>query len=53
MAQDLEKSPEGAQVVDNTPIGKVLDGKRALAFVMANQADMNQRLNRVEGGRDR
>jgi hypothetical protein len=53
MAQDLEKSPEGAQVVDNTPVGKVLDGKRALAFVMANQADMNQRLNRVEGGRGR
>jgi hypothetical protein len=48
MAQDLEKSPDGKEVVENTPVGKVLDMKRSVAFALANQADLNRRLSKVE-----
>jgi hypothetical protein len=49
MAQDLEKSPEGKQVVKDGPIGKMIDGKRALGFLLATQADIHHRLSRLEG----
>jgi hypothetical protein len=49
MAQDLEKSPEGKSVVKDTSIGKMIDGKRAMGFLLATQADINHRLSRLEG----
>jgi hypothetical protein len=52
MAQELEKTPGGRKVVSSTPVGKVLDMKRSVAFTMANQADMNRRLSRLEGKRN-
>jgi len=51
MAQDLEKSPDGKDVVEDTPVGKVLDMKRSVAFALANQADLNRRLSKVERAR--
>jgi hypothetical protein len=49
MAQDLEDTPDGKSVVKSTPVGKMLDQKRALSFVMANQAGLDKRLARIEG----
>jgi hypothetical protein len=48
MAQELEKTPGGRKVVRETPVGKMLDEKRSIAFTLANQADMNQRLAALE-----
>ena len=48
MAQELEKTPGGRKVVRETPVGKMLDEKRSIAFALANQADMNQRLAALE-----
>jgi Chaperone of endosialidase len=46
MAQDLQKDPR-------TPDGLQIEGKRALAFMMGNQAELNERLNRLEGNHGR
>jgi hypothetical protein len=54
MAQDLEKAPAGKAVVDETPLGKSLDIKRALGFSLAGVAGLDKRLQRLEaasGGR--
>lgn len=48
MAQEIEKTPGGRKVVRETPVGKMLDEKRSIAFALANQADMNQRLAALE-----
>lgn len=48
MAQDLEKAPAGADVVDDTPDGKVLDVHRALGFSLAGVAGLDKRLQRLE-----
>ena len=48
MAQDLQRSPGGKRVVDETPMGLVLDQRRALGFAMANQAGLDKRLRNIE-----
>lgn len=54
MAQDLEKAPAGKAVIEETPLGKGLDIKRALGFSLAGVAGLDKRLQRLEaasGGR--
>lgn len=48
MAQDLERSPGGRKVVQNTKIGKAINSSRALSFALANQAGIDKRLRRLE-----
>ena len=56
MAQDLQKSPEGKEIVMPNPDGMevngrqalAIDGKRAIGFLLANQADLNGRLKGLE-----
>ena len=47
MAQDLEKSQLGKQMVENTPQGKMVNAAKGLGLVMASQARLNQRLNSI------
>lgn len=54
MAQDLEKTPAGKTVVDDTPNGKALDIHRAIGFSLAGVAGLDKRMQRLEaaaGGR--
>jgi hypothetical protein len=51
MAQDLASTPEGSQTVMSTPQGLQIQGKRALGFMLANQADFNDRISALEHGR--
>lgn len=48
MAQALEKSKAGARIVEDTPGGKMLDVKKAVAGALASVARLNQRLRAVE-----
>lgn len=48
MAQDLEKSQLGRQMVKDTPEGKVVDYAKGYAFILAAQADLNKRLKKME-----
>jgi hypothetical protein len=48
MAQDLERSPLGATMVENTPQGKRVNYGQALGTMMAGQAYLNERLNEHE-----
>ena len=45
MAQDLEKTQLGKQMVENTPEGKRVNFGKGLGLVMASQARLNERLN--------
>jgi hypothetical protein len=47
MAQDLEKTQLGKQMVENTPEGKQVNFGKGLGLVMASQARLNERLNKV------
>lgn len=49
MAQDLEKSAVGKQMVKDTPTGKAIDVAQGLGAVLAATAEMNQRLKKLEG----
>lgn len=49
MAQDLEKSSMGKQLVKDTPNGKMVDIEQGLGAVLAAQAELNERLKTVEG----
>lgn len=49
MAQDLEQSPLGAQLVLDTPQGKQIDVAQAQGAALAMIADQEQRLRRLEG----
>jgi hypothetical protein len=49
MAQDLEKTPQGAMIVIDTPAGKKLDGQKALSLALAGLASMNNRVKELEG----
>jgi len=49
MAQDLEKSQAGKQMVVDTPDGKMVDYGRGFGAILAAQADLNERLKQVEG----
>ena len=47
MAQDLEKTQLGKQMVENTPQGKQINAAKGLGLAMASQARLNQRLNSI------
>jgi len=49
MAQDLEKSPVTEQMVMDSPDGKMVDYGQGFAAMMAALANLNQRLNKMEG----
>lgn len=51
MAQELEKSELGKQMVVNTPQGKGVDFERGLGTIVAAQAALNKRLEALEGGK--
>ena len=47
MAQDLEKTQLGKQMVEETPQGKQINAAKGLGLAMASQARLNQRLNSI------
>lgn len=49
MAQDLEKSPLGAEMVKDTPDGKVVDYGKGFGTLLAGLGDVNNRLKALEG----
>lgn len=49
MAQDMEKSELGREVVVDTAGGKMIDMKRGMMAVFAAQANLNKRINEIEG----
>jgi hypothetical protein len=51
MAQDLERSEAGREVVEEKDGRKWLDGRKALSLVLAGAADHEQRLAELEGKR--
>lgn len=48
MAQDLEKSALGKQLVINAKHGKMVDVTQSIGALLAGQGNMNQRLNKLE-----
>lgn len=48
MAQDMEESEIGKQMVTDTPKGKVVDYGQGFSAMMAGLAEMNQRLKTIE-----
>lgn len=50
MAQDLEKSDLGSDLVRSTSRGKMVDYDRALPLLLAASARLNDRLDALEGG---
>lgn len=52
MAQDLQKSPMGASIVEETPNGKMLDARHATGVHFAAEANLHQRLKGLEAERD-
>lgn len=52
MAQDLEKTPEGAALVEETPDGKMVDYGKGFGTLLGSMADMHKRLKKVEGNRN-
>lgn len=51
MAQELEKSPLGKQMVVDTPNGKGVDFERGLGTIIAGLATLNKRIEGLEGGK--
>ncbi len=49
MAQDLEKTPEGKALVENTDQGKIVDYGKGLGTMLAAMADIHKRLKKIEG----
>ena len=49
MAQDLEKTELGKQMVVDTPQGKIVDFGVGFANLLASQAELNKRLAKIEG----
>lgn len=49
MAQDMEQSPMGNEIVMDGPDGKQIDMKKALSASLAALARLNERLNTLEG----
>jgi len=50
MAQELEKAgPVGKSMVDETPNGKMVSYSRGLATMLAAQANLHERLKKLEG----
>lgn len=50
MAQDLEKTPAGSQIVRDGPHGKEIDMPGAVSLGLAANADHERRLSQLEGG---
>ncbi len=48
MAQDLQKSPMGATLVEETPHGKAIDSGKAAGVNLAALADLHQRVKAIE-----
>ena len=48
MAQDLEKSPEGKQAVEDSPEGKKVNYGKLAAMMLASQANIHDRLKKLE-----
>lgn len=48
MAQDLEETPMGEDIVIDTPSGKQIKGKEALSFALSALANINKRINDLE-----
>lgn len=48
MAQDLEKSKAGKEIVFETPEGKMLDTNKALSASLASSARLHERLRKLE-----
>lgn len=49
MAQELESSSLGSQMVIDTPQGKGVDFQRGMGTILAAQASLNKRLDALEG----
>lgn len=49
MAQDLEKSEVGDQIVEDTSVGKMVDTTKSTGPILAALAYLNERLNKMEG----
>lgn len=49
VAQDVEKSEVGRAMVSQTPSGKAIDVPRATGALMAALADVNKRVDKLEG----
>lgn len=50
MAQNLEKTKEGAGAVMDSPEGKIIDTAQLTGMLAATIGDLHQRLTRLEGG---
>lgn len=50
MAQDVEKSPMGKTIVENTADGKKLDVQHGFGTALAALGNLNDRLKQLEGG---
>ena len=48
IAQDMEKSPAGAAVVEETPAGKAIDIPKATGFNLAASTDLHHRVKALE-----
>lgn len=48
MAQELEKSAVGDSMVEDTPDGKMVNYGKGFGAVLAAQAHLNERLNKLE-----
>ncbi len=51
MAQDLERSPMGREMIIETPRGKMIDMRKATGGLLAAVADLHGRLGQVEARR--
>lgn len=51
MAQELEKSKVGRSMVMDTPEGKMVDYGKGFGAILAAQAELNKRLEAIEGKR--
>jgi hypothetical protein len=51
MAQELEKSELGKQMVMDTPNGKAVDYQRSMGTLVSALASLNKRLDSMEGGK--
>jgi hypothetical protein len=49
MAQDLEKTAAGSQLVHDTPEGKVVDYGKAGPHILASLANLNKRMKKIGG----
>lgn len=51
IAQDVERSRLGREIVSDTPDGKVLDARKVLHVLLGAAAHLNDRVGRLENGR--